>query len=65
MTVHSPEDLSVQYARVDDVVTMIKQLGQGCFLAKTDIKIAFHIIPTLPSDYDLLSIFWQCKYYYD
>ena len=50
----STEDTSVQYARVDDAVTMIKQLGQGCFLAKTDIKSAFRIIPILPRDYDLL-----------
>ena len=35
------------------------------FLAKTDIKIAFRIIPILPRDYDLLGFFWQGKYYYD
>ena len=29
---------------------MIKYLGQGCFLAKTDIKSAFRIIPILPAD---------------
>ena len=61
----STEDASVQYARVDDTVAMIKHLGQGCFLAKTDIKSAFRIIPILPTDYDLLGIFWQGKYYYD
>ena len=55
----------MQYARVDDAVTMIKHLGQGCFLAKTDIKSAFRIIPILPTDYDLLGNFWQRKYYYD
>ena len=43
----------------------IKLLGRGCFLAKTDIKSAFRIVPTRPSDYDLLGIFWQRKYYYD
>ena len=43
---------------------MIKQLGSGCFLAKTDIKSAFRIIPIKPSDYDLLGIFWQGQYYY-
>ena len=61
----STVDTSVQYARVDDAVTMIKQLGQGCFFAKTDIKSAFRIIPIQPRDYDLLGIFWQRKYYYD
>ena len=43
----STENSFVQYARVDDAVTMIKQLGRGCFLAKTDIKSAFRIIPTI------------------
>ena len=61
----STEYTSVQYARVDDAVTMIKHLGQGCFLAQTDIKSAFLIIPTLPTGYDLSGIFWQGKYYYD
>ena len=61
----STEDASVQYARVDDTVAMIKHLRQGVFLAKTDIKSAFRIIPILPTDYDLLGIFWHGKYYYD
>ena len=34
-------------------------------MAKTDIKSAFRIIPILPTDYNLLGIFWQGKYYYD
>ena len=44
---------------------MIKQLGRKSFLAKTDIKSAFRIIPIRPPDYDLLGIFWQGKFYYD
>ena len=60
-----PEHTSVSYARVDDAVTMIKRLRRGSFLAKTDIKSAFRIIPIRPSDYDLLGIFWQGKFYYD
>ena len=61
----STEDASVQYARVDDAVAMIQHLRQGCFLAKTDIKSAFRIILILPTDYDLLGIFLQGKYYND
>ena len=53
----APEHTSVSYARVDDAVTMIKRLGRGSFLAKTDIKSAFRIIPIRPCDYDLLGIF--------
>ena len=43
---------TVNYARVDDAIAMIKLLGRGCFLAKS----AFRIIPIRPSDYDLLGI---------
>ena len=35
------------------------------FLAKTDVKNAFRLIPIRPEDYDLLGIHWQGLYYYD
>jgi hypothetical protein len=53
----SPEHTTVSYSRVDD--------AKGCFLAKTDIKSTFRIIPIHPADYLLLGIMWQGKYYYD
>ena len=55
----------VSYCRVDDAIALIKSLGQGCFLAKSDIKSAFRIIPIRPQDYPLLGMTWQGKYYYD
>ena len=61
----APKHTSVHYARVNDAINMIKTLGRGCFLAKTDIKSAFRIIPIRPADYDILGVFWQGKYYYD
>ena len=57
--------MSVHYATVDDVIRLIKQVGPGCFLAKTDIKNAFPIIPINPADYHLLGIKWRELYYYD
>ena len=48
----------VTYASVDDAISMILRLGQGCYLAKTDIKSAFRIIPVHPSDYHLLGFKW-------
>ena len=35
------------------------------FLAKTDIKSAFRLIPVHPDDYELLGMKWEGKYYYD
>ena len=56
---------SVQYATIADAISLIKQCGKGGFLANTDIKDAFRIIPIQPSDYPLLGIKWNGLYYYD
>jgi hypothetical protein len=61
----SSEHTAMCYSRVDNAISMIKKVGKGCFLAKTDIKNAFRIIPICPQDYDLLGIFWQGQFYYD
>jgi hypothetical protein len=61
----SPEFTSVQYASIDDAVGLIQRLGTGCYLAKTDIKSAFRLIPLHPSDYHLFGFCWQGSYYYD
>ena len=44
---------------------MIKRFGSGCFMAKTDIKSAFRIIPIHPTDFELLGMKWDNLYYYD
>ena len=61
-----PDDCaSVQYATISDAVQILKRLGQGCYLAKTDIQSAFRIIPVSPLDYPLLGIKWASQYYFD
>ena len=42
---------SVSYATVEDAIGLIKSVGQNCFLAKTDVKNAFRLIPIRPADY--------------
>ena len=61
----SVEYSHVQYARIDDAIKLIKEVGQGCYLAKTDIKSAFCVIPIRPKDYRLLGMTWQGKFYFD
>ena len=51
----SPEDSSVQYARVDDAVTMIKKLGRVVFWLKPISKVRFVLFPFCP----LTMIFWE------
>ena len=59
------ENTHVQYARVSDAIKLMKRAGPGCYLAKTDIKSAFRIIPIHPNDYPLLGMQWRGLYYYD
>ena len=59
------EHTSVSYASIGDAIRLIKLAGPGCFLAKTDIKNAFRIIPINPADYNLLGMCWNGLYYYD
>ena len=61
-----PDDCStVHYATINQAVKIVQRLGVGYFMAKTDIKSAFRIIPIHPQDYSLLGIKWADKYYFD
>ena len=61
-----PEEFScVHYATINNAIAIIKRIGAGCFLAKTDIKSAFRIIPIHPNDYNLLEMKWDDKYYFE
>jgi len=61
----SSSHTSVHYATIDDAIQKIKQSGVGSYLAKTDIKSAFRILPINPQDYHLLGMKWKNQYYYD
>ena len=56
---------SVQYNNVSDAIKIIKEKGRNCYMAKTDVKNAFRLIPINPKDYYLLGIKWAGKYYID
>ena len=56
---------TVRYASLGNASQSIKTLGCGCFMAKTDIKSAFRIIPIHPADYSLLGMKWDNMYYFD
>ena len=63
---HIPkEPYSLQYVRVDDAISILKSLGPGAYMAKTDLKSAFRIMPIHPDDWNLLGIYWQSRYYVD
>ena len=45
--------------RVDDAISILQSLARGAFMAKTDLKSAFRLIPIHPDDWNLLGIYWQ------
>lgn len=61
-----PTDRShVTYQSIDTAVTHMRELGKGCFLAKTDIADAFRIIPLHPNQYHLFGFVWRDQFFYD
>ena len=50
---------------MSQAIRFMLRFGQGCYLAKTDIKSAFRIVPVHPSNYHLLGFTWREKFYYD
>lgn len=60
-----PESWSLQYIKLDDIVTMVSTLGKGALLAKFDIESAFRNIPVHPYHRHLLGMKWRSKYYVD
>ncbi len=43
---------------------MIRKLGPGCFLAKSDIKSAFRMVPLRLDCYHLIGFKWEQSYYF-
>ena len=63
---HIPKDpFSLSYVPVEDAISIIQSLGKGAFMAKTDLKSAFPLIPVHSNDWNLLGIYWQSRYFVD
>ena len=61
-----PSELfTVKYSSFDDAVSIVRDLGPGCFMAKIDIKHAFRLCPVNPKDWPLLGYKWLGKYFFD
>ena len=50
---------SLQYARIDDAVALVKMLGVGTMIAKLDLKSAYRMVPVHQLDQRYLGISWQ------
>lgn len=56
---------SVSYSTVDDAIAIMKSLGPGAFMAKTDIESAFRLLPIHPDFRFLLGFRLGSNFYYD
>ena len=54
----------VQYASIQDAISIIQSLGKDSCMGKMDIASAFTLVPIHPNDYPLLGFLWQGKYYF-
>lgn len=58
------QEFSLTYVKIDDAVSLIKHLGLGSFLIKTDITDAFKNIPILEELWPFHGIKWKDNYYF-
>ena len=56
---------SVKYTNVYQAINLLSGMKSGAFMAKSDIKDAFRLIPIRKEDHSKLGIFFDDKYYYD
>ena len=59
------EEYHLRYKKIDDAIAFMKQIGQGCCIAKMDLKNAFCLCPVCGEDWDLLGVYWDGQYYVD
>ena len=55
----------VHYATFDQAVELVKSVGQGAYMAKTDIKSAFRLLPVHPGDFRLLGFSFEGFFFFD
>ena len=60
-----PELCQVKQSSLDNVITMISNLGPNAWDGKIDLKSAFGLLIVPPSDFDLLGINFEGKFYID
>ena len=61
----SKENSSVTYKSFDEALEIVRSIGRGCWLAKSDLSSAFKRIPMDFESLPLLGIKLDSQYYYD
>ena len=61
----NPEDFTLHYITVDQVICLVSQFGVGALMAKFDAESAYRNVLGHPSDCYLLGMKWRNQYYVD
>jgi len=60
-----PQEFTLQYIRLDEVIRMVSRYGPGALMAKFDVEAAYRNIAIHPDDRFLLGMKWRGQYYVD
>ena len=58
------QEYSLQYVNIDQAIDIVKKLGLGSLMCKTDISDAFKLVLIHPSLWPFHAIKWEEKYYF-
>ena len=61
----NPDEFTLHYIMIDQVIRMVAQFGQGALMAEFDVEAAYRNIAIHPSDRFLLGIKCRSKFYVD
>lgn len=61
----NPEESSLQYIKVDQIIRMASNYGSGALMAKFDVEAAYRNIAVHPDEHFLLGMKWRGKYFVD
>ena len=59
----SPDEFTLHYITVDQIIRLVSRLGKGALMAKFDSESAYCNVPVHPSNRYLLGMKW-CNHYY-
>ena len=61
----NPDEFTLHYITVDQIIRLVSRLGKGALMAKFDVEAAYRNVPVHPSDRYLLGMKWRNQYYVD
>ena len=54
-----PEEYTLHYITLDQVIHLVSKLGAGAFMAKFDVEATYRNVPVTPSHRVLLEMKWH------